>query len=204
LPVVETNQESSHNMELHTLKSAPGSRKKRKRVGRGHGSGSGKTSGKGHKGQQARSGYSRRAGFEGGQNPLHRRLPRRGFNHESRWPMAIVNLDRLEEFYEDGAEINGEVLVKRGHASDLRGGIKILGRGDLSKKLHLSVQAISASAREKIEAAGGSVQIVPAKGEAAEAKAAAPAKAAAATPAKAEKAEEKPQPEKPETDSSEA
>lgn len=175
-------------MELHSLKRAPGSRKARKRVGRGHGSGKGKTAGKGHKGQQSRAGYSRRIGFEGGQNPLHRRLPRRGFNHESRWPMAIVNLDKLEEFYEDGAEITAAVLVERGHANQFRGGVKVLGRGELTKKLHLKIQAISQSAREKIEAAGGSVEIVRANGGG-------DAEAAEAAPAQAEEARTAPAPE---------
>ena len=147
-------------IELHNLKKAEGSRKKRKRVGRGPGSGNGTTAGKGHKGQQSRTGYSRHYGFEGGQNPLHRRLPKRGFYHEKRWPVAIVNLDTLEEFFEEGAEVTAEILVKRGYAEELAGGVKILARGEIKKKLSLRVQAISAGAREKIEAAGGSVEIL--------------------------------------------
>jgi large subunit ribosomal protein L15 len=147
-------------IELHNLKSAAGSRKKRKRVGRGPASGTGKTAGKGHKGAQSRTGYARRYGFEGGQNPLHRRLPKRGFYHEKRWPVAIVNLDTLNEAFEDGAEVTTEALVQRGLAQDYTGGVKVLARGEVSKKFTLRVQAISGGAREKVEAAGGSVEIV--------------------------------------------
>ncbi|MBI2431324.1 MAG: 50S ribosomal protein L15 [Candidatus Hydrogenedentes bacterium] len=146
-------------MELHTLKKAPGSRKNRKRIGRGPASGTGKTSGKGHKGGQARSGYHRKFGFEGGQNPLHRRLPKRGFNHEKRWPMAVVNLDTLEELFEEGAEVTSANLVARGIAQDFSGGVKLLARGELKKKLTVKVQAVSAGARAKIEAAGGTIEI---------------------------------------------
>lgn len=157
-------------MELHDLKSAPGARKKRKRVGRGPGSGNGKTAGKGHKGQKARAGYSRRLGFEGGQTPIHRRLPRRGFNHESRSPYAIINLDVIEAAFEAGADVNVDTIVSAGLAKAARGGIKILGRGELTKKLNVKVQAISPGAQEKIVAVGGTVEIV----------------AASAAPAKAE------------------
>lgn len=157
-------------MELHDLKSAPGARKKRKRVGRGPGSGNGKTAGKGHKGQKARAGYSRRLGFEGGQTPIHRRLPRRGFNHENRSPYAIINLDVIEAAFEAGADVNVDTIVSAGLAKAARGGIKILGRGELTKKLNVKVQAISPGAQEKIVAAGGTVEIV----------------AASAAPAKAE------------------
>lgn len=147
-------------IELHNLKSAPGSRKNRKRVGRGPASGTGKTAGKGHKGAQARTGYSRRFGFEGGQNPLHRRLPKRGFFHGKRWPVAIVNLDTLNEAFEDGAEVTAQTIVDRGLAQDFVGGVKVLARGEITKKLTLRVQAISGGAREKVEAAGGSVEIL--------------------------------------------
>ena len=147
-------------MELHTLKSNPGARKKRKRVGRGPGSGQGKTAGKGHKGAKARSGYSRRLGFEGGQTPLHRRLPRRGFNHENRSPFAIINLDVLEAAFESGAEITSDAMVAAGVAKAAKGGIKVLGRGEVTKSFKLKVQAISPSAEAKIVAAGGSVEIV--------------------------------------------
>lgn len=147
-------------MELHNLKNNAGARKKRKRVGRGPGSGTGKTAGKGHKGQKSRAGYARHFGFEGGQMPLHRRLPKRGFNHATRWPMAIVNVDSLEAAFEAGAEVSAEAIVTAGLARSTRGGIKILGRGELTKKLNLKVQAVSPGAQQKIEAAGGAVEIV--------------------------------------------
>ncbi len=153
-------REAIGKMELHDLKTAPGARKKRKRVGRGPGSGTGKTSGRGHKGQKSRAGYSRHYGFEGGQMPLHRRLPKRGFNHANRWPMAIVNIDGLERSFEDGATVNAEDVIKAGLARELPGGVKLLARGELTKKLTVQVQAASASATAKIEAAGGSVEIV--------------------------------------------
>lgn len=150
-------------MELHKLKSTPGARKNRKRVGRGPGSGTGKTSGRGHKGAQSRSGYKRRAGFEGGQMPLHRRLPKRGFNHQTRWPIAIVNLDLLDKTFDEGAEINAESIVKAGLTRAQSAGIKVLGRGEIKKKFTLKIQAISPSAKTKIEAAGGTVEIIGAK-----------------------------------------
>lgn len=147
-------------MELHDLKSNPGARKKRKRVGRGPGSGQGKTAGKGHKGAKARAGYSRRLGFEGGQTPLHRRLPKRGFNHANRSPFAIINLDVLEAAFESGAEVTTASIVAAGLAKSAKGGIKVLGRGEVTKKLSLKVQAISPGAQEKILAAGGSVELI--------------------------------------------
>ena len=147
-------------MELHNLTRNPGARKKRKRVGRGPGSGHGKTSCRGHNGQKSRAGYSRRIGFEGGQMPLHRRLPKRGFNHSNRWPMAVVNLDSLEKAFEAGVEITTDSIVGVGLARAVKGGIKVLGRGDVTKKFTLKVQAISPSAQSKIEAAGGSVEII--------------------------------------------
>jgi large subunit ribosomal protein L15 len=150
-------------IELHELNPGPEARTTRnKRVGRGPGSGKGKTSGKGHKGSQARAGHKYRAGFEGGQMPLHRRLPKRGFHHESRWPCAVVNLDVLEEHFEAGAEITPEAIVKAGLAKPRVGGIKVLGRGELTKKFTLKVQAISAGARARVESAGGAVEILPA------------------------------------------
>lgn len=147
-------------MELHNLKNNPAARKKRKRVGRGPGSGHGKTSCRGQKGQKSRAGYSRNFGFEGGQMPLHRRLPKRGFNHANRWPMAIVNLDTLDQAFEAGTDVTTEAIVAAGIARSERGGIKVLGRGEVSKKLTLKVQAISPSAQAKVEAAGGSVEII--------------------------------------------
>lgn len=147
-------------MELHDLKNNPGARKKRKRVGRGPGSGHGKTSCRGQKGQKSRAGYSRHFGFEGGQMPLHRRLPKRGFHHENRWPMAVVNVDVLEKAFEAGAEVTAEAVVAAGLTRTTRGGLKVLGRGELTKALTIKVQAISPSAQKKIEAAGGSVEII--------------------------------------------
>jgi large subunit ribosomal protein L15 len=147
-------------MDLSTITERPGGRKNRKRVGRGHGSGSGKTSGRGHKGQKARSGYSRKRGFEGGQMPLNRRLPKRGFKYQDRFPMAAVNLDTLEAVFEAGAEVNAQKLIAAGAAKETRGGVKILGRGEVTKALKLTVNAISAQAKTKIEAAGGSVTVL--------------------------------------------
>lgn len=148
-------------MELSKLTTAPGARRKRKRVGRGPGSGNGKTAGRGHKGQRSRAGVSRRATFEGGQTPMNRRLPKRGFNHQSRFPSSIVNLDNLESAFEAGAEVNPESLVSVGLADPEKGGVKILGRGELTKKLIVKTSAISAGARAKIEAAGGTVELIP-------------------------------------------
>ena len=153
-------------MDLSTLKSTPGARRNRKRVGRGPGSGNGKTSGRGHKGQRSRSGYSHVSGFEGGQMPLHRRLPKRGFRHRDRFPCAIVNVDTLQAAFEDGATVTLEALVAKGLADVRKGGVKILGRGKISKKLSVVANAISQGARAKIEAAGGDVDIVSAAAEA--------------------------------------
>jgi large subunit ribosomal protein L15 len=147
-------------MELYNLKSAPGARKKRKRVGRGPGSGSGKTSGRGHKGQKSRAGYSHKYGFEGGQMPLHRRLPKRGFTHRKRWPTAIINVDLLDRLFNDGDEVTVGKLVSAKIIPERAGGVKVLGRGDLTKKLTVRVQAASPSAKEKIESAGGSLELV--------------------------------------------
>jgi len=148
-------------MELNTMIPATGARKKRKRVGRGPGSGNGKTSGRGHKGQKSRSGYSRRAGFEGGQMPLNRRLPKRGFNHADRFPHALVNLDNLERAFEAGADVTPQTLLDAGLIEPAKGGVKILGRGELTKQLTVRAHAVSAGARAKIEAAGGTIEILP-------------------------------------------
>ena len=153
-------------MDLSTLTSTPGARRKRKRVGRGPGSGKGKTSGRGHKGQKSRSGYSHVPGYEGGQMPLYRRLPKRGFRHRDRFPCAIVNVDTLQAAFEDGATVTLEALVAKGLADVRKGGVKILGRGKISKKLSVVANAISQGARAKIEAAGGAVDIVSAAAEA--------------------------------------
>ncbi|MCK5862341.1 MAG: 50S ribosomal protein L15 [Candidatus Hydrogenedentes bacterium] len=147
-------------MELHTIKSAPGARRNRKRVGRGQGSGTGKTAGRGHKGQKSRSGYSCRAGFEGGQMPIHRRLPKRGFRHQGRHPLAEINLDVLEVKFADGEEITAEKLRAAGIVKVKRGGVKLLGRGEITKRFDVKLQAASATAREKIEKAGGTVAVI--------------------------------------------
>lgn len=147
-------------MDLSTLRNAPGARKDRKRVGRGPSSGLGKTSGRGHKGQKARSGYSRRAGFEGGQMPLHRRIPKRGFNHRKRYPYVNVNVDVLNSRFEDGAVVTPEVLLAKGLIEITKGGVKLLGRGEITKKLTVKVNEVSPGARAKIEAAGGTVDVI--------------------------------------------
>lgn len=146
-------------MKLHELKPAEGSRKVRNRVGRGIGSGNGKTSGKGHKGQNARSGGGVRPGFEGGQNPLFRRLPKRGFTNINRKEYAIVNLDALNRF-EDGAEVSPALLLETGIVSNEKAGIKILGHGTLSVKLTVKAHKFSASAKEAIENAGGTTEVI--------------------------------------------
>ena len=146
-------------MKLHELKPSEGSRKVRNRVGRGIGSGNGKTAGKGHKGQNARSGGGVRPGFEGGQNPLYRRLPKRGFTNINRKEYAIVNLDTLNRF-EDGAEVTPTALVETGIVSKELAGIKVLGKGTLTKKLTVKAHKFSASAKEAIENAGGQTEVI--------------------------------------------
>ena len=148
-------------MDLSNLSPTPGATRKRKRVGRGPSSGHGKTSGRGHGGQKSRSGYSRRFGFEGGQLPLNRRLPIRGFNHTERHPLTEINLDVLCENAQEGTEVTLESLLKAHAVKKSATGIKILGRGEATKKLTIKVNAISASARTKVEAAGGTVEIIP-------------------------------------------
>ena len=147
-------------MKLHELAPAEGSKKEHFRVGRGHGSGNGKTAGKGHKGQNARSGGGVRPGFEGGQMPLYRRLPKRGFNN-ARFATnyAIVNVSDLDVF-EDGAVVDAAALVESGLVNDQCDGIKILGNGEISKKLTIHAAAFSQSAKEKIEAAGGKAEVM--------------------------------------------
>ncbi|OCS88019.1 50S ribosomal protein L15 [Caryophanon tenue] len=146
-------------MKLHELKPAEGSRKVRNRVGRGIGSGNGKTSGRGHKGQNSRSGGGVRPGFEGGQNPLFRRLPKRGFTNVNRKEYAIVNVETLNRF-EDGAEVTAALLLETGVVSNEKAGIKILGNGELTKKLTVKAHKFSASAKEAIENAGGSIEVI--------------------------------------------
>ncbi len=146
-------------IELNNLETNPGSRRWRKRVGRGPGSGNGKTSARGHKGQRARSGYSRRASFEGGQMPINRRAPKRGFWHGDRHPVAIVNLYQLEKAFDAGAEVSIATVVKAGLARLEDGGLKVLAQGDITKKLIVKAAAVSAQARAKIEAAGGTIEL---------------------------------------------
>ena len=146
-------------MNLHTLKPRPGAKHRVKRLGCGESSGHGKTSGKGHKGQKARSGGSIRLGFEGGQMPLIRRLPKRGFNNAAfKTRYAIVNLGDLNQF-ENGAEVDEKILRDRKIVRGTVDGLKILATGDLTRKLAVTADKISAAAREKIEKAGGSVTI---------------------------------------------
>jgi large subunit ribosomal protein L15 len=145
---------------LHDLKPAKGSVRGRKRVGRGPGSGLGKTAGRGEKGQKSRSGFSRKPGFEGGQMPLHRRVPKRGFtNHRFKKEYATVNLGRLEEF-EAGTIVTPELLVKRGIVRQLRDGLKVLADGALTKALTVHAHRFSAKARETITGLGGKAEVL--------------------------------------------
>ncbi len=145
-------------MNLHTMKPTKGSTHKTKRLGKGESSGQGKTAGKGHKGQKARSGGGVRVGFEGGQMPIHRRLPKRGFNNKRfADKVVIVNTSQLEIFFEADATVNEESLREKGLVKGAFDQIKILGNGDLSKKLSVAVCAVSATAKAKIEAAGGTI-----------------------------------------------
>ncbi len=145
-------------MQHHDLATAPGSRKNRKRVGRGPGSGMGKTSTRGHKGLKARSGGSVRPGFEGGQMPIYRRLPKRGFkNYPFKTNNAILNVQDLDRF-EDGATIDVDTLRDAGLVKGVVDGVKILGQGEISKKFALKSVLVSKTAQEKIESAGGSIE----------------------------------------------
>lgn len=145
-------------MKLHELSPAPGSKKVRKRIGRGAGSGTGKTAGKGHKGQNARSGGGVRPGFEGGQMPLQRRVPKRGFNNIFATKYAIVNVGDLDRF-EDGSEVGAALLKSVGLIKKEYDGLKILGNGELKKKLTVVATKFSASAKEKIENLGGKAEV---------------------------------------------
>ncbi len=146
-------------MNLHTLKPRPGAKHRVKRLGCGESSGHGKTSGKGHKGQKARSGGSIRLGFEGGQMPLIRRLPKRGFNNAAfKTRYALVNLESLDIF-DEGAVVDEKALREKKLIRGRFDGIKILGNGDLSKKLSITADKVSAAAREKIEKAGGAITV---------------------------------------------
>ncbi len=146
-------------VKLNELKSPPGANKSIKRVGRGTGSGHGKTSTRGHKGQHARSGSGVRLGFEGGQMPLQRRIPKRGFNNIFKKQYAIVNLKDLNGF-EDGTEITPELLLEEGIIKSVKDGVKILGNGDLDKKFFIQTHKISKQAEEKVLAQGGKVEVI--------------------------------------------
>jgi large subunit ribosomal protein L15 len=146
-------------MKLHELSPAAGSTQESYRKGRGPGSGNGKTAGKGHKGQNARSGGGVRPGFEGGQLPLYRKLPKRGFHNKFGKQFAIVNIEALNRF-EDGAVIDTAALCEAGLVTRIDDGVKILGNGELTKKLTVKAAVFSNSAKEKIEAAGGKTEVI--------------------------------------------
>ena len=147
-------------MDLSKLKPADGSTHSKKRVGRGHGTGQGTQAGRGHKGAQSRSGYSFKRGFEGGQMPLHRRVPKRGFHNPFRVEYAVVNLDALSERFADGADVTPDLMRAIGLVRDARLPIKVLARGEVSKKLSVQAHKFSGKAAEKIAAAGGSTQVL--------------------------------------------
>lgn len=146
-------------MKLHELQPAEGSRKVRNRVGRGSSSGNGKTSGRGHKGQKARSGGGVRLGFEGGQQPLFRRIPKRGFTNINNKEYAVVNLETLNRF-EEGTEVTPALLVETGVVRDEKSGIKVLAKGAIEKKLSVKAHQFSEAAKEAILAAGGTVEVI--------------------------------------------
>ena len=146
-------------MKLHELSPAAGSAKPVYRKGRGPASGNGKTAGKGHKGQNARTGGGVRPGFEGGQIPLYRRLPKRGFHNVFAKHYTIVNVDALNVF-EDGSVVSAETLIENGIINNVYDGVKVLGNGEISKKLTVKASIFSASAKEKIEAAGGKTEVI--------------------------------------------
>ncbi len=145
-------------MDLSNLKAAPGSRRDKFRKGRGHGSGNGKTAGKGHKGQKARSGAPR-IGFEGGQMPLYRRIPKRGFKNRNRKEIVGINISALEVF-DDGSTVDVQTLMDRGIVKNPKDGVKILGNGELTKKLNVKANAFSASAAERIQELGGTAEVM--------------------------------------------
>jgi large subunit ribosomal protein L15 len=147
-------------MDLSNLKPAQGSKHAKKRVGRGHGSGQGAQAGRGHKGAQSRSGFKFKRGFEGGQMPLHRRIPKRGFHNGFRREYAVVNLDTLAECFDAGTVITPELLRERGLVHGAKAPIKVLARGDISKKLTVKAHKFSGKAAEKIAAAGGATEVI--------------------------------------------
>lgn len=147
-------------MKLHELSPAAGPKKEVKRIGRGAGSGQGKTAGKGHKGQKARAGRGMRPGFEGGQMPLQRRVPKRGFVNIFGKEFSIVNVSALDQSFEDGAVVDIDALIEKGLVKKVLDGVKILGNGEISKKLTVQVNAYSEAAKQKIEAAGGKAEVI--------------------------------------------
>jgi len=152
-------------MSLNKLKPPKGAKHVKKRVGRGPGSGLGKTAGRGSKGAKSRSGFRRKRGFEGGQMPLHRRLPKRGFHNPFRVDYAVINLDTLAEVFDDGSAVTPAVLRERGLVSSATQPVKVLGRGDISKKLRVEAHKFSGSAAKKIVDAGGSADLVGVRGD---------------------------------------
>ena len=146
-------------MKLNQLTATPGSTKERKRIGRGYGAGTGKTAGKGHKGQKARAGHGQRPGFEGGQMPMQRRIPKRGFNNIFAKEIVSINVGTLNKF-EDGASVDAAALIEAGILKKDCDGVKILSNGTLTKKLTVQATAFSAAAKEKIEAAGGKAEVI--------------------------------------------
>jgi len=153
-------------MDLSNLKPAQGSKHSKKRIGRGQGSGQGVQAGRGHKGAKSRSGFKFKRGFEGGQMPLHRRIPKRGFHNEFRTEYVVVNLDTLAERFDDGTTITPALLKERGLINSVRRPIKVLGRGDIGKNLTVQAHKFSGKAAEKIAAAGGATEVLGAQAQA--------------------------------------
>jgi large subunit ribosomal protein L15 len=155
-------------MTLSNLRPPKGAKHSKKRIGRGQGSGSGKTASRGHKGAKSRSGYKHRRGFEGGQMPLHRRVPKRGFHNPFRIEYAVVNLDTLGLRFDAGTVVTPELLVERGLVASARHRVKVLGRGEVGKALTVRAHKFSGKAAEKIQAAGGTAEAIQAASAAAE------------------------------------
>ena len=147
-------------MDLSNLKPSEGSKHSKKRIGRGHGTGQGTQAGRGHKGAKSRSGFKFKRGFEGGQMPLHRRIPKRGFHNQFRTEYAVVNLDTLAERFDAGTVITPELLLEQGLIHGTRQPLKVLARGDISKKLTVRAHKFSGKAAEKIAAAGGAAEVI--------------------------------------------
>lgn len=147
-------------MSLTGLKPPKGAKHAKKRVGRGQGSGNGKTAGRGHKGAKSRSGFTHKRGFEGGQMPLHRRMPKRGFHNPFRVEYSVVNLDTIVDVFDAGSEVTPELLEERGLIGGSRKKVKVLGRGDVTKKLTVRAHKFSGTAQEKITAAGGTAEVL--------------------------------------------